>query len=221
MDETEQGIGVDAGSAAAGGTSGGEARSGTETHMATNSNRSLEPGRRRELLATWKSRFEQNMHRHEGLQWEQVRARLDGQPDKLRSLGEMERSGGEPDVVGRDRETGEYLIFDCSPESPAGRRSVCYDDEALAARKQHKPAASAVGLARAMGAELLTEAQYRRLQKLGAVDTKTSSWLLTPPAVRSLGGAIFGDHRYGAVFIYHNGAQSYYAARGFRCALRV
>lgn len=189
--------------------------------MANKSTRNLGPGQGEELLATMRARFEDNMHRHEGLQWEKVRARLEGEPDRLWSLGEMERTGGEPDVVGQDKETGEYLFFDCSPESPEGRRSVCYDDEALAARKKHKPEASAVGMAGTMGAVLLTEEQYRQLQHLGEFDTKTSSWLLTPPDIRSLGGAIFGDYRYGTVFVYHNGAESYYAARGFRCALRV
>lgn len=161
------------------------------------------------------------MHRHEGLDWEKVRARLEDEPDKLRSLGEMERSGGEPDVVGQGRSTGEYLFLDCAPESPNGRRSVCYDAEALEARKKHKPEASAGEMAAAMGADLLDEEQYRTLQRFGPVDTKTSSWLLTPPDIRQLGGAIFGDYRYGTVFVYHNGAESYYAARGFRCALRV
>jgi hypothetical protein len=168
-----------------------------------------------------KVRFEGNMHRHEGLRWDKVQARLEGKPEKLWSLGEMERSGGEPDVVGQDKKTGEYLFFDCSPDSPKGRRSLCYDRQALDARKEHKPRGSAVEMATAMGAALLTEADYRRLQELGEFDAKTSSWLETPPDIRSLGGAIFGDYRFGTVFIYHNGADSYYAARGFRCALRV
>jgi hypothetical protein len=177
--------------------------------------------KRPELLETLKARFEANMHRHEGLEWKQVQKRLEDDADKLRTLGEMERTGGEPDVVGRDDKTDEYVFFDCSAESPKGRRSVCYDPEALAARKKHKPRDSAIGMATAMGAELLTEGQYRRLQELGPVDTKTSSWLRTPPGIRELGGAVFGDYRYGTVFIYHNGAESYYAARGFRCSLRV
>ena len=183
--------------------------------------KSLGRGQREELLTTIEARFEANMHRHTGLEWEKVRARLEGDPDKLWSLSEMERSGGEPDVVGQDGSTGEYLFFDCSPESPKGRRSLCYDGEALEARKKHKPEASAVETAAAMGTVLLTEEQYRSLQELGPVDTKTSSWLQTPPDIRKLGGAIFGDYRYGTVFVYHNGAESYYAARGFRCALRV
>lgn len=161
------------------------------------------------------------MHRHEGIEWEKVRARLEGAPDKLWSLREMERSGGEPDVTDRDESTGEYIFCDCSPESPQGRRGVCYDRQALEARKKHKPKASAVEMATAMGAVLLTEELYRRLQELGPFDTKTSSWLHTPPAIRDLGGAIFGDYRFGTIFVYHNGADSYYAGRGFRCALRV
>jgi hypothetical protein len=181
----------------------------------------LGPGQREELLTTLEARFEGNEHRHEGLRWEQVRARLEARPDKLWSLGEMERSGGEPDVFGRDETTGEYLFVDCSAESPAGRRSLCYDRRALEERKKHKPEGSAVETAAAMGAVLLDEDQYRRLQELGPVDTKTSSWLRTPPDIRALGGAIFGDYRYGTVFVYHNGAESYYAARGFRCVLRV
>lgn len=176
---------------------------------------------REALLETLRARFEANMSRHSGLQWPEVESRLDDAPGKLWSLGQLEATGGEPDVVGRDEETGEYLFADCSPESPSGRRSVCYDDEALESRKKHKPEASAVGMAAAMGAVLLDEEQYRRLQELGALDTKTSSWLLTPPDIRERGGAIFGDFRFGRVFIYHNGAESYYAARGFRCALRV
>jgi hypothetical protein len=176
---------------------------------------------RDELIETLRVRFEGNRHRHEGLQWEKVRARLEGKPQKLASLGEMERTGGEPDVVGHDTKTGEYLFCDCSAESPAGRRSLCYDRPALDARKENKPKDSAVEMAAAMGGALLTEGEYRRLQAVGACDTKTSSWLMTPPEIRKLGGAIFGDHRYGTVFVYHNGADSYYAARGFRCSLRV
>lgn len=189
--------------------------------MAKKSTRSLGTGQRAELLATLKLRFEQNMHRHEGLQWAKVEARLETRPDKLSSLAEMEATGGEPDVVGRNKKTGEFVFFDCSAESPSGRRSLCYDGPALEARKQHKPAGNAVDAAAAMGAVLLDEGEYRRLQELGPCDAKTSSWLRTPPEIRELGGAIFGDWRYGTVFVYHNGAESYYAARGFRCALNV
>ena len=178
-------------------------------------------GQHDELLATLRERFDENAHRHEGIQWASVEARLRADPGKLSALDEMEKTGGEPDVVGRDEKTGAYIFFDCAPESPKGRRSVCYDPEALASRKEHKPKDSAVGMARAMGAELLGEEEYRRLQALGPVDTKTSSWLGTPAGIRRLGGAIFGDYRYGTVFIYHNGAESYYAARGFRCSLKV
>jgi hypothetical protein len=183
--------------------------------------KSLGAKQRDSLLETLRARFEANWHRHEGLQWAKVQARLEAEPDKLWFLGELERTGGEPDVVGRDEETGEYLFFDCSTQSPAGRRSLCYDRQALLERKENKPRGSAVETATAMGAALLTEEQYRGLQALGACDTKTSSWLQTPPDIRKLGGAIFGDYRYGTVFIYHNGADSYYAARGFRCSLRV
>lgn len=189
-------------------------------HMATKAT-NLGPRQHEELLATLTARVEENMHRHKGLQWEKVRARLEDNLDKLWSLNEMERSGGEPDVIGRDEKTGEYLFVDCSAESPKGRRSVCYDREALEKRKKHKPEASAVEMATAMGAALLTEAEYRRLQELGEFDTRTSSWLQTPPDIRRLGGAMFGDYRFGNVWIYHNGAESYYAARGFRCKLRV
>jgi hypothetical protein len=181
----------------------------------------LGPKQREELLEALKARFEDNTHRHEGLRWTDVRARLEADPDKLWTLGEMERTGGEPDVVEEDERAGEYLFYDCAPESPKGRRSVCYDRPAREARKQHRPESSAVEMADAMGAGLLTEEEYRRLQELEAFDTKTSSWLRTPPDIRALGGAIFGDYRYGTVFIYHNGAESYYAARGFRCSLRV
>lgn len=174
-----------------------------------------------ELLRVLKTRFEQNMHRHKGLKWAEVQDRLEAHPDKLTSLYQMENTGGEPDVVGHDAKTGEYLFYDCSPESPKGRRSLCYDREALESRKQFKPADSAMDMAAAMGIELLTEEQYRALQKLGRFDTKTSSWLQTPEAIRKLGGAIFGDRRYDHVFVYHNGAESYYAARGFRGWLRV
>ena len=173
------------------------------------------------LLETLRSRFAKNMGRHQGMDWEAVQERLVAKPEELWSLGEMERSGGEPDVVARDAKTGEYVFFDCSAQSPAGRRSLCYDGEALEARKKHKPKGSAVETASAMGADLLTEEEYRALQALGNFDTKTSSWLRTPSDIRRLGGAIFGDFRYDTVFIYHNGAESYYAARGFRCSLRV
>jgi hypothetical protein len=176
---------------------------------------------REDLLRTLKARFEKHLDRHKGLEWAGVQARLEAQPDKLESLGQMESTGGEPDVVGRDRKTGEYIFFDCSAESPKGRRSLCYDPKALEARKEFKPEDSAMGRAAAMGIEMLTEEQYRELQTLGAYDTKTSSWLKTPPDVRTLGGAIFGDRRYGRVFVYHNGAQSYYGGRGFRGWLRV
>lgn len=176
---------------------------------------------RDELLNTLKSRFEQNMGRHKGVAWAAVVARLEANPEKLRSLGEMERTGGEPDVIGRDATTGEFMFCDCSAESPAGRRSVCYDREGWLSRKEARPENNAVDMAAAMGVELLTEEQYRDLQKVGKFDAKTSSWLKTPDDVRALGGALFGDWRYGRVFIYHNGAQSYYAVRGFRGLLRV
>lgn len=175
---------------------------------------------REELLQALKARFEKNMHRHKGIAWDKIRAALDGNPEALRSLRAMEVTGGEPDVIGWDREAG-YAFCDCSAESPAGRRSVCYDREALESRKENKPAGSAVEMAAAMGIDLLTEEQYRELQKLGEFDTKTSSWVGTPSDVRALGGALFCDRRYGKVFVYHNGAQSYYAARGFRGTLRV
>ncbi|WP_322821613.1 DUF4256 domain-containing protein [Chloroflexus sp.] len=174
-----------------------------------------------QLLKTLKARFEKNIHRHRGLDWSMVQARLEVHPDKLWSLGEMERTGGEPDVVGYDSETGEYLFYDCSPESPSGRRSLCYDREARESRKEHKPQSSALEMAAAMGIELLTEEEYRKLQALGEFDTKTSSWVMTPPEIRALGGALFCDRRYNHVFTYHNGAESYYAARGFRGKLRV
>jgi len=183
--------------------------------------KNLAAKQRGELLETLRARFAGNTHRHEGLQWDKVRARLESKPEKLAALGEMERTGGEPDVVGQDTKTGEYLFCDCSAESPAARRSLCYDRPALDARKENKPKGSALEWAAAMGAALLTEEDYRRLQALGACDQKTSSWLMTPPSIRKLGGAIFGDYRYGTVFVYHNGAESYYAARGFRCLLRV
>ena len=174
-----------------------------------------------ELLQVLKTRFEQHPHRHAGLRWADVEARLAAQPDKLASLLQMENTGGEPDVVGHDPKTGAFIFFDCALESPRGRRSLCYDREARLSRKHNQPAGSALEMAAAMGIELLTEEQYRALQQLGAFDTRTSSWLQTPPAIRKLGGAIFGDRRYDRVFIYHNGADSYYAARGFRGCLKV
>jgi len=174
-----------------------------------------------ELLATLKTRFEENMNRHEGLEWAAVQARLEAHPEKLWTLNKMETTGGEPDVVGYDEQTGEYIFFDCSAESPKGRRNVCYDREALEARKKNKPENSALDMAAAMGIALLTEEDYRALQKLGVFDTKTSSWVQTPPDIRKRGGALFCDRRYGHVFVYHNGADSYYGARGFRGALRV
>ncbi|MDP2685692.1 MAG: DUF4256 domain-containing protein [Aequorivita sp.] len=174
-----------------------------------------------ELLNTLKTRFEKNSSRHSNIEWSQVHKKLEENPQKSWSLQQMEETGGEPDVVGFDSKTNEYIFFDCSEESPKGRRSFCYDNEALKARKEHKPKNSALGMADEMGVELLTETQYRELQKLGKFDTKTSSWLKTPADIRKLGGAIFGDFRYNTVFIYHNGVESYYAARGFRGALRV
>jgi hypothetical protein len=174
-----------------------------------------------ELLKTLKARFEKNINRHKGLDWAKVQARLEANPQKLRSLNEMETTGGEPDVVGRDKKSGEYIFYDCSAESPKGRRSICYDHEALEARKENKPKDSAVNMAATMGIELLTEEQYRELQKLGNFDLKTSSWVKTPPEIRKLGGALFCDRRYNQVFLYHNGADSYYAARAFRGSLRV
>jgi len=176
---------------------------------------------REKLLRTLKARFDRHMHRHESIAWTDVQARLDRRSDALRSLLEMELTGGEPDVIGRDGKTGDFLFYDCSAESPVDRRSVCYDRAALDSRKEHKPKSSAVETAAAMGIDLLTEEQYRALQQLGEFDTKTSSWIETPSDIRSLGGALFCDRRYGKVFVYHNGAQSYYAARGFRGSLRV
>ncbi len=174
-----------------------------------------------ELLKTLKARFEKNMNRHKGIEWAKVQAKLEANTAKLWSLNEMERTGGEPDVVGVDKKTGEYIFYDCSAESPGGRRSVCYDREALESRKEHKPKNSAIDMAAAMGIEILTEEQYRGLQMLGNFDTKTSSWIKTPSDIRKLGGALFADYRYGNVFLYHNGAESYYAARGFRGSLRI
>ena len=176
---------------------------------------------RDELLETLKARFTKNMNRHKGIDWNAVQARLEANPAKLEALHEMETTGGEPDVVAHDRKTGEFVFQDCSAQSPKGRRSVCYDPEALKSRKEHKPKNSALGMAKDMGIELLTEEEYRELQKLGEFDTTTSSWVRTPADVRKLGGALFCDRRYGKVFLYHNGAESYYAARGFRGSLRV
>ena len=181
----------------------------------------LSPKQLEALLTTIKSRFEKNPNRHKGLDWAKVQARLEGSPEKLWALAEMERTGGEPDVVGLDKKTGEYVFYDCSAESPKGRTSLCYDREALDSRKEHKPKTSVVDLAAELGIALLTEAEYFDLQKLGEFDTKTSSWLQTPAEIRKLGGAIYGDRRYGRVFVGHNGAQSYYSGRGFRGALRV
>jgi hypothetical protein len=181
----------------------------------------LSPEQRNDLIRTLKTRFEKNMNRHKGVDWAKIQAKLDDTPEKLWSLNEMERTGGEPDVVGYDKKSDEYIFYDCSAESPKGRRSVCYDREALESRKEHKPENSAMDMAAAMGIELLTEEEYRQLQKLGNFDTKTSSWVRTPADIRKLGGAIFCDRRYNTVFLYHNGAESYYAARGFRGLLKV
>ena len=187
----------------------------------SNKNKKLSAGDRDELLRILKARFEKNMSRHKGLEWARVQAKLEANPGKLWSLNEMEASGGEPDVVGYDKKTGEYIFYDCSAESPKGRRSICYDHQALESRKENKPDNSAVEMAADMGVELLTEQEYRELQQLGNFDAKTSSWVKTPAAIRKLGGAIFCDYRFGTVFVYHNGAESYYAARGFRGSLRV
>ena len=181
----------------------------------------LSPEQREELLRALKARFEKNMDRHKGLEWAKVQAKLEANTKKLWSLNEMEITGGEPDVVGFDKKTGEYIFYDCSAESPKGRRSLCYDRQALDERKEHKPKNSALDMAAAMGIELLTEEQYRELQKLGNFDAKTSSWITTPSEIRKLGGAIFADYRFGRVFVYHNGAESYYAARAFRGSLKV
>ena len=183
--------------------------------------KALSPKQRAELLSILETRFENHMNRHKGLEWAKVQARLEANPDKLWSLNEMERTGGEPDVVGHDKKMGEYIFYDCSTESPKGRRSVCYDGEALESRKEHKPKNNAIDMAAAMGIELLTEEQYRELQKLGNFDTKTSSWVKTPSDIRKLGGALSCDRRYDTVFVYHNGAESYYAARAFRGSLRI
>lgn len=176
---------------------------------------------REELLSVLQKRYAENMNRHQGLEWDDVRAKLEANGEKLRSLSEMERTGGEPDVVGFDESTGEFIFFDCSAESPKGRRSVCYDRDAWESRKEHKPENNGIGMATEMGIEILTEAEYRQLQELGQFDLKTSSWISTPPDIRNLGGALFCDRRFGHVFVYHNGAESYYAARGFRGSLRV
>lgn len=189
--------------------------------MNRSTKKQLSAKQREELLTTLKDRFEKNMNRHKGLEWAKVQAKLETNHEKLWSLNEMETTGGEPDVVGFDKKSGEYVFYDCAAESPKGRRSLCYDREALEARKEHKPKDSAIDVATAMGVELLTEEQYRELQKLGEFDTKTSSWVKTPAEIRKLGGALFCDRRYDTVFLYHNGADSYYAARGFRGSLRV
>ena len=181
----------------------------------------LSPEQGEELLKSLKVRFEKNMNRHQGLTWAAVQAKLEARPDKLWSLNEMEQTGGEPDVIGQDSQTGEYIFYDCSAETPKNRRNVCYDQQALEARKEFKPRDSAMAMADAMGIEILTEEQYRQLHKLGNFDTKTSSWLKTPAEIRKLGGAIFADRRYNHVFVYHNGAESYYAVRGFRGSLKV
>lgn len=187
-----------------------------------NSNKKeLSPEQREELLSVLKTRFEKNMNRHQDLEWPKIQAKLDADPEKLWSLDEMESTGGEPDVVGYDKKTGEYIFYDCSAESPKGRRSICYDGEALESRKEHKPENSAIDMAATMGIEMLTEEQYRELQQLGDFDRKTSSWVQTPAHIRKLGGAFFCDRRYNHVFLYHNGAESYYAARGFRGSLLV
>jgi len=183
--------------------------------------RELSPEQQNELLGALKSRFEKNRNRHAGLEWDKVQARLEANPDKLWSLNEMERTGGEPDMVGYDHTTGEFIFYDCSAESPKGRRSLCYDREALESRKEHKPENNAMDMAADMGVELLTEEQYRELQKFGIFDLKTSSWVLTPAGIRKHGGALFCDRRYDQVFVYHNGAESYYGVRGFRGSLSV
>ncbi len=189
--------------------------------MATKSKKELSGKQQSEILSLLKTRFEKNMQRHKGIAWPDVQAKLEATTEKMWSLNEMEKTGGEPDVVGYDKKTDEYIFYDCSAESPKGRRSVCYDREGLESRKEHKPKNNALDMAAAMGIEILTEEQYRALQKLGNFDTKTSSWIKTPDDIRKLDGALFGDYRYGHVFVYHNGAQSYYAARAFRGSLRV
>jgi hypothetical protein len=189
--------------------------------MPKRNQKGLSPGQSEELLTVLKTRFEKNMSRHKGLDWAKVQAKLEAHAEKLWSLNEMEKTGGEPDVVGHDKKTSEFVFYDCSAESPKDRRSLCYDREALEARREHKPKDSAIDMAAALGIELLTEAEYRELQKLGTFDTKTSSWVQTPLDIRKLGGALYCDRRYNTVFVYHNGADSYYAARGFRGSLRV
>ncbi|MBD2701537.1 DUF4256 domain-containing protein [Spirosoma sp. BT702] len=186
-----------------------------------NTENQLSSEQQKELLNVLKARFDKNMNRHSGLDWAEVQAKLEANPGKLWSLNEMENTGGEPDVVGQDTRTGEYIFYDCSPETPKGRRSICYDREALESRKENKPGNSAVGMATDMGIELLTEEEYRELQKLGKFDAKTSSWIQTPSAIRKLGGALYCDYRYDTIFLYHNGAESYYGVRGFRGSLRV
>src|ERR1035438_3759927 len=193
----------------------------TRARNINNNKKDLSPEQREELLRALKARFEKNMNRHKGLQWAQVQAKLEAGAEKLGSLSKMERTGGEPDVIGSDNETGEYIFYDCSEQSPNGRRSICYDREALESRKEHKPEDNAIDMAAAMGIELLTEEQYRALQKLEKFDTKTSSWVKTPSDIRKLGGALFCDRRYDTVFVYHNGAESYYAGRAFRGSLKV
>ena len=189
--------------------------------MSVERNKELSPDQREELLRALKARFENNMNRHKGLEWAKVHAKLEANTEKLWSLNEMERTSGEPDVVGHDKKTGEYIFYDCSAESPKGRRSVCYDREGQEARKEHKPENNAIDMAAAMGIELLTEEEYRELQKLGNFDSKTSSWVKTPSDIRNLGGALFCDRRYDTVFVYHNSAPTYYRARAFRGSLRV
>src|SRR5882672_4286207 len=193
----------------------------TRARNISRNKKDLSPEQLKELLGALKARFEKNMDRHKGLEWANVQAKLEANAGKLWSINEMERTGGEPDVVDRDKKMGEYIFYDCSAESPKNRRSVCYDREALESRKEHKPKNNAIDMGAAMGLELLTEEQYRELQKLGEFETKTSSWVKTPSDIRKLGGAIFADRRFGHVFVYHNGAESYYAARGFRGSLRV
>ncbi|MCG2611611.1 DUF4256 domain-containing protein [Flavobacterium sp. SM15] len=189
--------------------------------MAQSNKKTLQAEQSETLLKTLKTRFEKNSNRHQGLEWAAVQSKLESQPEKLWSLNEMENSGGEPDVIGYDAKTKEYIFCDCSAETPKGRRSICYDQEALESRKEHKPANSAIAMATAMGIEILTEEQYRELQQLGPFDLKSSSWVKTPAAIRKLGGALFCDYRYQTTFLYHNGAESYYAVRGFRGLLRV
>ncbi|MBP6687589.1 MAG: DUF4256 domain-containing protein [Lacibacter sp.] len=189
--------------------------------MATKNKKELLAKEREELLRLVQTRFEKNMKRHKSIEWANVKARLEANAEKLWCLNEMEKTGGEPDVVAYDKKTGEYIFFDCSAESPAGRRSVCFDREGLESRKEHKPENNAIDMAAAMGIELLSEDEYRQLQTVGTFDAKTSSWIKTPAAIRQLGGALFADYRYGTVFVYHNGAQSYYGARAFRGSLRI